>query len=246
MTATPTATDSTSTTQAVALTMTVSRRIDHDTTSFTQGLVLVEGRMYESAGGYGASSLRRVDPATGDVLAKVGVGAQYFAEGLAAVGDRLIQLTWREGTALVYDQATLRQLDSFTYEGEGWGLCFDGAALVMSNGSSTLTFRHPVTFQVLRSVDVRRDGMPVAQLNELECLDGRIWANVWMTDAILRIDPTSGIVDGVLDASSLLTAAERVTLGPDDVLNGIAGDGEGRLYLTGKRWPAMFVVRVGE
>jgi glutamine cyclotransferase len=213
----------------------------HDPEAFTQGLLLHGGSLYESDGNYGKSSLREVDPKTGAVQRKVAVPPEYFAEGLALVDDRLIQLTWKEEKALVYNRANFKPVGEFRYDGEGWGLCWDGARIVMSDGSDRLTFRDPKTFATLSTLNITRDGKPVPELNELECVDGVVWANVWQTDEILRIDPRDGRVTGVVDASGLLTPEERQKT---DVLNGIAWDPTAKTFLiTGKLWPKMFEVR---
>jgi glutaminyl-peptide cyclotransferase len=213
----------------------------HDPSAFTQGLLLRDGALYESTGLYGRSTLRRVDPTTGEVAQSIVLNPRYFAEGLADAGDRLIQLTWKEDVAFVYDLTSFQQLGQLPYSGEGWGLCSDGTRLVMSNGSSQLTFRDPGTFDVLGQVPVVAEGRPMEQLNELECVGDRVYANVWMTDTILRIDPASGQVDGIIDASGLLTPDERRNA---DVLNGIAYDpGDGTFLITGKLWPKMFRVQ---
>jgi glutamine cyclotransferase len=213
----------------------------HDPEAFTQGLVLQGGTLYESTGLYGKSSLREVDPKTGAVKRKVAVPAEYFAEGLALVGDRLLQITWKEEKALVYDRAGFKPAGEFRYDGEGWGLCSDGTRLVMSDGSDRLTFRDPKTFAVLSILNVTLAGKPANQLNELECVDGTIYANVWQTDDILRIDPRDGRVTAVVDASGLLTPEER---GKTDVLNGIAWNPVTKTFLiTGKLWPKMFEVQ---
>jgi glutamine cyclotransferase len=214
----------------------------HDPEAFTQGLLLDHGSLFESTGLNGKSSLREVDPTTGAVKRKLDVPAQFFAEGLALVGDRLIQLTWQEGKALVYDRASFQKTAELPYQGEGWGLCYDGTRLVMSDGSDRLTFRDPKTFAVLGSVAVTVAGRPAYQLNELECAGGVVYANVWQTDDILRIDPKDGRVTAVIDASGLLTREERLKT---DVLNGIAWDPESRTFLlTGKLWPKMFQVQL--
>jgi glutaminyl-peptide cyclotransferase len=175
----------------------------------------------------------------------VKVPGQYFAEGLALVDDRLIQITWREQKALVYNLADFKPAGELSYEGEGWGLCWDGSRLVMSNGSDRLTFRDPKTFATLGEVKVFRPdrmGEEVAELNELECVDGLIYANIWHSDEILRIDPKDGRVTGVIDASGLLTPEERQGT---DVLNGIAWDPEHKDFLiTGKLWPKLFEVKL--
>lgn len=214
--------------------------VPHDAQAYTQGLVWHEGTLYESAGQYGVSTLRQIDPKTGKVLRSVPVPRQYFAEGLARVGDRLIQITWQEETALLWDLATFERRGELPYGGEGWGLCYDGRRLIMSDGSDRLSFRDPATFAVTGSVNVVRDGRPVIELNELECVDGAVYANVWRTDEILKIDPATGRVAEVIDASGLLTPEETFQA---DVLNGIAWKPETKTFLlTGKYWPKMFEV----
>jgi glutaminyl-peptide cyclotransferase len=207
----------------------------HDPEAFTQGLLLQGGSLY------GKSSLREVDPKTGAVRRKVPVAAEYFAEGLALVDDHLIQITWKEEKALVYDRSDFKPAGEFRYDGEGWGLCYDGTRIVMTDGSDRLTFRDPKTFATISTLNVTREGKPVPQLNELECVDGLVYANVWQTDEILRIDPRDGRVTAVVDASGLLTPEERQKA---DVLNGIAWDPAAKTFLiTGKLWPKMFEVR---
>lgn len=216
----------------------------HDADAFTQGLLFFGGSLFESVGLYGQSGLREVDPRTGEVLRQVEVPDAFFAEGLARVGDRLIQLTWREGVAFIYDLETFRRVGSFRYEGEGWGLCYDGARLYMSDGSAALTVRDPQTFTVIGRVSVTLDGSPVSLLNELECVKGAVYANVWQTNAVVEIDKTSGAVRTVVDASGLLTDAEAVQA---DVLNGVAYDPERDTFLlTGKLWPKLFEVLLPE
>jgi glutaminyl-peptide cyclotransferase len=215
----------------------------HDTAAYTQGLVWHEGSLYESAGLYGESSLRQVDPATGEVRRRVDLPRQYFAEGLARVGDRLIQLTWQEGVAFVYRLSDFAKVGELRYPGEGWGLCYDGKRLVMSDGSDRLAFRDPETFAALGWIRVRKAGAPVHQLNELECVDGSIYANVYQTEDIVRIDPATGEVTAVIDASGLLGAADYQA--GAEVLNGIAWMPETKRFLiTGKRWPLLFEVEL--
>jgi glutamine cyclotransferase len=212
----------------------------HDPTSYTQGLVWDHGRLYESAGLYGRSSLRQVDPRTGEVLRRLDLAPGYFAEGLAQVDNWLVQLTWKEGVAFVYDALSFGRVGEFHYDGEGWGLCDDGRRLVMSDGSDRLSFRDRRTFALLGGVDVRLEGRPLQQLNELECVGGAVYANVWMTDEIVRIDPAGGRVTAVIDAGGLLDPAARAHA---DVLNGIAYDPAKKTFLiTGKLWPKMFEV----
>lgn len=213
----------------------------HDPNAFTQGLVLAGGRLFESTGLEGRSSIREVDLTTGRVLRKLDVPAPVFAEGLALVGTRLFQITWKHETVYTYDRDTFKKGPSFPYSGEGWGLCHDGRELVMSDGSARLTFRGPETFRASREVVVRDGGQPVDQLNELECVGPHVYANVWMTDRIVRVEPKSGTVTATIDASNLLAPAERYGT---DVLNGIAHDPSNDTFLiTGKLWPKLFRVR---
>lgn len=215
----------------------------HDTSAFTQGLAYGNGVLYESTGRYGQSSVRRVEPETGRVLQETDLPAELFGEGLALLGDRLFQITWKEGTGFVYDRNTLRSEGTFAYDGEGWGLTTDGRELILSDGTYRLRFLDPNTFQVTRTLDVTDGGGYVYELNELEWVRGEIWANVWQTDRIARIDPESGRVVGWLDLAGLLPAAERTP--QTDVLNGIAYDAAGnRLLVTGKLWPRLFQIRV--
>lgn len=219
----------------------------HDTAAYTQGLLLHEGIFLESTGKYGQSSLRKVDPQTGEVLQQQRISDQFFAEGLALVEDRLIQLSWREGYAFLWDLETLEPLGIYFYRGEGWGLCYDGVSLYMSDGSQFIYQRDPVSFRVLGEVQVMLNGEPIGKINELECVDDVIYANVYQTDTILRIDKATGQVTGVIDATNLLTPEEReAIIGADAgaVLNGIAYDPENDVfYLTGKFWDKVFEVR---
>jgi len=231
---------------AVAPTPTIQPRVlaeyPHDSDAFTQGLVHYKGSFYESTGLRGRSSLRRVEPATGSVVLDVELAGTEFGEGLARVGDRLIQLTWQEHVAHVYDLETFQLASDHAYEGEGWGLCFDGHKLVMTDGSDQLFFRDPESFELLGSQPVTDAGVSVTQLNELECAYGLVLANVWMTDSIVVIDPKTGHVLQRVDARGLLTDTERASA---DVLNGIAlDDTTGHFYLTGKLWPTLFEVEL--
>jgi glutamine cyclotransferase len=223
---------------------TVSTR-PHDTAAWTEGLLLDRSsNLYESTGLVGQSTIRQVDPMTGAVIRSVALPANLYGEGLALAGDQFVQLTWKDGVALVWDAATLTQTGSFRYTGEGWGLCNDGTRLVMSDGSPTLTFRDLMTFEVVGTVDVTVQGQPVYQLNELECVHGSVWANVWETPWIVRIDPATGFVTGALDTTGIITPDPSVA-DAGAVLNGIAYDPAADTFLlTGKRWPSLFEVRI--
>lgn len=216
----------------------------HDTDAFTQGLLLYNNLFYESTGRYGQSDVREVDPFTGEVLRRVDLDAAYFGEGLERVDDRLIQITWREETAFIYDLATFDQIGTFSYEGEGWGLCYDGEYLFMSDGTPTIMRRDPVTFSPLESIPVTLEGEPIHNINELECVGDDIYANIWLTDMIVRINKHSGIVNAVINADNLLTEEQYAELTGNAVLNGIAHDPENdTFFITGKLWPSMFEVR---
>ncbi|HEX6576888.1 MAG TPA: glutaminyl-peptide cyclotransferase [Jiangellaceae bacterium] len=229
--------------EPAAYTVEVIDRIPHDETAFTQGLIHADGLMYEGTGLYGESQVRLLEADTGDLLAEESVDASLFGEGVAGHTGRLYQLTWREGQVLVRDRCTLAETGRMSYEGEGWGLTGDGSALWRSDGTDTLSAHDPDGFAVTATVDVVDRGTPVRRLNELELVDGQILANVWHTPWIARIDPRSGQVTGWIDGSPLVE--EIGATDPEAVLNGIAVDAaSGRLWLTGKRWPTMFEVRV--
>ncbi len=217
----------------------------HDPFAFTQGLLIHDGFFYESTGLYGSSTLRKVDMRTGEVLQQVVLPPEFFAEGLALVENRLIQLTWREQVAFVYDLETFQQLQTINYLGEGWGLCYDAESesLYMSDGSHILTVRDPQTFEVIRRLEIWLDDVPMRNLNELECAGDSIYANIWFSDQILRIDKHSGRVTAIIEAANLLTPEERAAAGGSAVLNGIAYEPESeRFFLTGKLWLWLFEV----
>jgi glutamine cyclotransferase len=215
----------------------------HDPDAYCQGLVFDNGVFHESTGRQGRSTVRTVEIETGKVLRKTDLSGRYFGEGLALVGDRLIQITWQEEVARIYERDTLKAIDQFEYKGEGWGLTYDGTNLVMSDGSDKLVFRDPKTFKEVRRVAVKMKGAPVEELNELEMVEGEVWANVWKRDYIVRIDPTTGEVVGVVDLSGIF---DRHRIDDEDaVLNGIAYDPKGkRLFVTGKLWPKVFEIEV--
>jgi len=211
----------------------------HDPSAYTQGLLWDDGWILESTGQYGSSVVRKWRPGSTESR-QTELAQDLFGEGLARVGDRLIQLTWRAGRALLYDRHSLERVGEWEYQGEGWGLCFDGVRLAMSDGSSTLTFRDPGTFAVVDRTEVQLEGRSVGNLNELECAEGWIYANVYQTNEIVRIDPRSGEVTAIINAGGLLKPQERSNA---EVLNGIAYDPESESFLlTGKYWPKIFRV----
>lgn len=235
--------------QVEQLAVEVIERYPHDTAAFTQGLELHEGLLYEGTGLEGESDIRIVEPETGEVLQIVDLPADVFGEGITLVDDRIWQISWQEQIAYLRDRDSLAELDQFSYTGEGWGICYDEGSnrLVMSNGTADLTFRDPATFEPTGTVTVTRDGQPLVRINELECVGDRVWANVWLTDEIVRINPETGTVEAVVDASGLLTPEEAAAA---DVLNGIAAAptvttaaGTGTFMITGKLWPWLFLVR---
>ena len=222
------------------LSVQVHRVIPHDPDAYTQGLAWWQGRLYESTGRKGHSELRRIDPTTGEVERRVPISKLFFGEGLAHDGERLVMLTWHAEQAFVFGIRDLDRRGTFRYRGEGWGLCHRGESFVMSDGSDRLVFRDNDSFAALGSVRVTRDGQPLRGLNELECVGGGVYANVYRQEVIVRIDTVSGRVTGRIDASGLLGPDEAAAA---DVLNGIAHVPEtGRFFITGKLWPKMFEV----
>jgi len=222
----------------------------HDPDAFTQGLEVAEGTMYESTGLRGQSSLRTVDPHTGEAIVHVALSDGHFGEGLTVVGDEIIQLTWQSGTAIVYDRRTLQPVGEHRYEGEGWGLCAMDDVLIMSNGSDRLARRDAETFELLGMVTVTAPGYDgrLDYLNELECVEDLVIANVWQTDRLLVIDPGSGRVVAAIDAGPLVEDVRQNSAASDiDVLNGVAFEPQtATLFMTGKLWPRLYRVRVVE
>ncbi|KAA2263027.1 glutaminyl-peptide cyclotransferase [Solihabitans fulvus] len=218
----------------------VLARLPHDTSAFTQGLEIADGVLYESTGLAGHSTMRALDPTTGLELRRVPLTPPLFGEGATVVGDRIWQLTWQDGVAIQRDRTTLAEVGRSRYQGEGWGLCHDDKRLVMSDGTDRLTFRDPVTFAQVGEVRVTNAGQPLTRLNELECVGGAVWANVWQSNDIVRIDPGSGHVTAVAD----LTALRPPDRSGDDVLNGIAAvPGTDEFLVTGKDWQTLYRVR---
>jgi glutaminyl-peptide cyclotransferase len=214
----------------------------HDPAAFTQGLAIEAGQLYEGTGQYGASTVRRVDLTSGRPEKQRALSPRYFGEGIAILGGLLYQLTWQNGAAVVYDLDTFELERTMMYEGEGWGLTHDGRQLIMSDGSATIRFRDPQTFAVTREIEVKSDGVPLARLNELEYIDGEIWANIWYDDRIARISPADGRVLGFIDLSTLYPQSARSS---EAVLNGIAYDAAAkRLFVTGKNWPQLYEIEV--
>jgi glutaminyl-peptide cyclotransferase len=214
----------------------------HDRSAFTQGLEYHDGSLYEGTGLHGHSSVRKVRLETGDVLRRVNLDSHYFGEGITIIGEELFQLTWQNGVGFVYALEDLRLRRRFTYRGEGWGLTNDGREIFMSDGTSQLRVLDPTNMTERRRVDVRDNGSPIQFLNELEYVEGEIWANVWQTDRIARISPSTGQVTGWIDLKGLLSPMFSDSA---DVLNGIAYDAKGkRIFVTGKLWPNLFQIRV--
>lgn len=213
----------------------------HDPEAYTQGLFYHNGYLYEGTGQQGASSLRKVELETGKILQSVNLSREYFGEGIALLNDKIYQLTWTNGTGFVYDAATFKPLNTFSYTTQGWGLTTNGNELVMSDGSNTIYFREPNGFSELRRIEVFDNNGPVKMLNELEYIDGKIYANVYLTDRIIIINPETGVVEGNIDMQGLLTTTQRTS--KEDVLNGIAYDPDGkRIFVTGKLWSKLFQV----
>jgi glutaminyl-peptide cyclotransferase len=222
---------------------TVVNTYPHDRKAFTQGLVIADGVLYEGTGLRGQSTLRRVDLATGQVMQLHALPAHVFGEGITVYHNTIIQLTWQSRTGFVYDKHSFALLQEFTYPTEGWGITHDGSHLIMSDGTATLYFRHPETFAEVGRIVVRDDAGPVTRLNELEYIHGEIYANVWQTERIAKIDPQTGRVTGWIDLRGLLQSSDARR--PVDVLNGIAYDAEhDRLFVTGKLWPKLFEIRL--
>jgi glutamine cyclotransferase len=215
--------------------------LPHDTTSFTEGLQRDGTTLWEGTGLAGMSELRELDPDTGAVVRSAPLPGKLWGEGIAVTGDTIWQLTYQDGVALLWDKATLKVKRQVALTGEGWGLCYDGSRLIQSDGSATLRFRNPATFAQTGALTVTLDGKPVPQLNELECAGGQVWANVWPTTQLVRINPASGRVTAKVDGSGLLTPEQAQGT---DVMNGITWLGGDEYLVTGKYWPVMLRVRI--
>lgn len=224
--------------ETIYYTYSVVNTYPHDENAFTQGLVYDDGSLYESTGLYGSSTLRRVNLETGEVLQLYTLPSMYFGEGIAIIDDKISQLTWKEHKGFVYDKDSFELLQEFNYSSEGWGITHDSNQLIMSNGSSTLTFLDPETFEKTGQVEVHHTA-PVININELEYVNGKIYANIWTEEKIAIINPQTGQVEGWIDLSGIQNHDA------DNVLNGIAYDAEGnRLFVTGKRWPRLFEIQL--
>ncbi len=229
---------------AATYTYRVINTFPHDPNAFTQGLDFDGGRLFEGTGRWGDSTLREVALETGAVIRSRALDAQYFGEGITVLNGKIYQLTWQEQTGFVYARDTFEPLQTFAYPHEGWGITHDGTRLIVSDGTSTIRFWDPNTLQETGSITVRDYEGPVNRLNELEYVDGEIWANIWLTDLIARISPETGDVLGYIDLTGLLDTSALTQ--PVDVLNGIAVDDNGRIFVTGKLWPSLFEIEVIE
>lgn len=224
-----------------SLVVVIEETIPHDPDAYTQGLTFYQGRLFESTGLYGESELREIDPENGSILRSYSLNNSDFGEGITFVGEEIVMLTWQNHIAYRFQFDNFELLGNHSYEGQGWGLCHDGNRLVMSDGSDVLTFRNDTTFEVVGSVNVTLNGTPRDKLNELECINGLVYANVYQTDDIVIIDPVNGIVLMRIDASGILP--ENATSA--EVLNGIAWDNEtDSLWITGKKWPVMYRINL--
>ncbi len=215
----------------------------HSIESFTQGLVYQDGFLYEGSGKKGRSSLSKINLEDAEVLMRKNLSPRYFGEGIEIVGDKIYQLTWTSHLVFVYDKNTFESVGSHYNASQGWGLAYDGTSLILSDGSATLQFMNPETFAPLRKVEVKLAGNPISQLNELEYINGEVWANVWQTDFILRINPENGEVNSIIDLTGLSEQTESGT--NEAMLNGIAWDAEEeRLFVTGKFWANLFEIEL--
>lgn len=223
----------------------VVKEFPHDRRAFTQGLFFADGALYESTGLYGRSSVRKVRLETGETLQKIELPQDVFGEGIARWKGVIVALTWRSKTGYLFDYKTFKRRGAFRYDGEGWGLACDGKRLIMSDGTATLRFLDPLTLRETGRIEAAYKGKPLSGLNELEWIEGEIWANVWLTDHIARIDPKTGTVAGLIDLSALKSRLGAAPPGLDDVLNGIAYDEDAkRIFVTGKHWPKLFEIRL--
>jgi glutamine cyclotransferase len=219
------------------------RTLPHDTDAFTEGLFIADGLLYESTGLVGESDIRAMRLSDGKIVRRKAIASQYFGEGIVPWGKTLLSLTWQAGKGFIWDRASFKQIGSFSYSGEGWGFTTDGKRLIMSDGTSSLRFLDPASRKQTGTVTVTWEGAPVRNLNELEWVNGAVYANVWYSPLIARIDPNSGAITDWINLAPLV--AKHAGLGRDAVLNGIAWDAKARqLYVTGKNWPLIYVLRL--
>ena len=224
----------------------VVEKYEHDPEAFTQGLVYFNGYLYEGTGLYGYSSVRKVDLATGKVIKQYDLPSRYFGEGITVFSNRLLQLTWQKGLMFAYEIDSFKSLAQYSYDTEGWGLTNDGSHLIMSDGTEVIYFRDPFSFEETGRLRVRDGEKVIKNLNELEFIGGEIWANVWQTDRIARINPNNGNVNGWINLAGLLSDEDRNGRRVD-VLNGIAFDGlNQRIFVTGKWWPVLYEIKIVE
>ncbi|MES2798463.1 MAG: glutaminyl-peptide cyclotransferase [Bacteroidota bacterium] len=225
---------------AEVLSAKIAAEFPHKPTSFTQGLEFNDGVLFESTGQKGTSIVAHVELNSGSIKKEIGLDGNYFGEGITVLGDKVYQLTWQEQKCFFYDKKSLQLLGDFNYTGEGWGLCNDGKNLIMSDGTERLTIRDPKTFQIIKTIEVYDQKGPITKLNELEFIDGKIYANVWMTNSVIVIQPENGKVLSIIDCSALVAKGRGAG---GDVLNGIAHN-KGKIYMTGKNWSKLFEVKV--
>ena len=224
----------------------IVERYEHDPEAFTQGLVYFEGYLYEGTGLYGSSSLRKVDLPTGKVIKRYDLPSRYFGEGITVFNNRLLQLTWQKGLMFAYDVDSFKSVGQYSYDTQGWGITNDGSHLIVSDGTDILFFRDAFSFEEIRRLRVLDGDKVVKNLNELEFIEGEIWANVWKTDRIARINPVTGNVNGWINLSGLLSDEDRNGRRVD-VLNGIAFDESSkRIFVTGKWWPVLYEIKIIE
>lgn len=243
--ANPSVPKTTNNTNVLNYTYDVQKVWPHDSSAFTQGLIFHNGKLIESTGQEGMSSLRRVTIDTGTIEQKVDIPLPYFAEGVTLLNGKIYQLTWQHQRGFIYDVASFQKVGEFPYFGEGWGITDDGTSLIISDGSNRLRFIDPNTFQVTKTLAVMDRGRPVNEINELEYIQGKVYANIWHQDRIAVIDPETGRVTAWIDLSGLLNPAE--VRDEEAVLNGIAYDeATQRLFVTGKLWPKLFEIRLKE
>lgn len=221
----------------------IVQKFPHDTAAFTEGLTFINGQLYESNGQNGLSDLRLLDLDTGNVKNKIDLGAEYFGEGMTVLNGKIYQLTWTNGKGFIYDEKSMLLLGEFPVIGEGWGLTTDGQFLIMSNGSNSISYLDPENFQVKKTIYVYDKDAPLTRINELEYINGIIYANVWYTDKIVQIDPAYGEIVGWIDLTGLRSPESQQN--GEAVLNGIAYDAAtDRLFVTGKLWPNLFEIKL--